>query len=142
MTSGATLCNGDGFREEWASDCSEPKMRKLTRSTGSGFPLGSLWMLLSPRLKPRGSKVLRSWQRAPGLGAAWREPTQRCASGACEAMLEGHDGRWGTWGADLSLSDQVSLLSSFSLTAAAQPGKHPRLLLLPCRSGEEGAGGV
>lgn len=37
----------------------------------------------------------------------------------------------GARGADLSLSDQVSLLSSFSLTAAAQPGKRPCSLLLP-----------
>lgn len=32
-------------------------------------------------------------------------------------------GSWGPWGADLSLSDQVSLLFPLSLTAAAQPGK-------------------
>lgn len=51
--------------------------------------------------------------------------------------MEGCDGHWGTWGADLLLSDQVSLLSSFLLTTAAQPGKHPAHC---CRSRNGGAG--
>lgn len=45
-------------------------MRKLAHSTGSGFPLGSLWMLLSPRLEPHGSKALCSWEQGAALLAA------------------------------------------------------------------------
>lgn len=132
MTSGAAMCHGDGFpREDWASGCSEPK-------NGETHPFHRVWVPsgVSPATTlplphawgaPRGSTALRCW--------GWVEED-------AHPTLEGCDGRWGTWGADLSLSDQVSLLSSFSLTAAAQPGKHPAPLLLPLRSGTGGAGGV
>jgi len=86
------------------------KTGKFPRSMGCWLPRGSLRAPLSPSPVPCGGG------RPPGAGRV----------------------RWvpGPWGADLSLSDQVSLLSSFSLTAAAQPGKHPLLLLL----GEQGGG--
>lgn len=85
-------------------------MGTFTRSLGSGFPLESL------------------------LAPLHRDPP----APRCEAVMEGCDGHWGTWGADLLLSDQVSLLSSFLLTTAAQPGKHPAHC---CRLRNGGAGG-
>lgn len=101
--------------------------RQSPKWGNSPFPqgLGSLRTLLS---HGRGDP----WERGVVLRAVgcWgrRNPPGTVPR---EAVTEGCDGCWGTWGADLSLSDQVSLLSSFSLTAAAQPGKHPCLLLLP-----------